>query len=103
MAADPLRVPDEFWARDDVRGALASRDVGALFKLVRRHTGATRPGRPQPRPAVDHLLRRGVPGGPLRPLYERTATCASYRTASPRTEKSPIVRQFNTRVSALLR
>ncbi|MEV0127379.1 helix-turn-helix transcriptional regulator [Dactylosporangium sp. NPDC050688] len=40
-ASDPLRVPDEFWARDDVRGALAERDIGALFQLVRRHTCAS--------------------------------------------------------------
>jgi transcriptional regulator with XRE-family HTH domain len=40
-ALDPLRVPDEFWGRDDVMAALRARDVGMLFRLLRRHTGAS--------------------------------------------------------------
>ena len=41
QALDPLRVPPEFWNRDDVRHALRERDISALFQLVRRHTGAS--------------------------------------------------------------
>jgi transcriptional regulator with XRE-family HTH domain len=40
-ASDPLTVPDEFWDRDDVRSALVERDIGSLFRLLRRHTGAS--------------------------------------------------------------
>ncbi len=40
-ALDPLRIPDEFWGRHDVVATLRARDVGALFRLLRRHTGAS--------------------------------------------------------------
>ncbi|WP_173072822.1 helix-turn-helix domain-containing protein [Phytohabitans rumicis] len=38
---DPLSVPASFWTRADVAGALSSRDVGALFTLLRRYVGAS--------------------------------------------------------------
>jgi tetratricopeptide (TPR) repeat protein len=38
---EPPRVPDEFWHRDDVAPVLRDRDVGALFKLIQRYTGAS--------------------------------------------------------------
>jgi hypothetical protein len=38
---DPLRVPDEFWACDEVGRALGCRDVGELFRLLRKHLGAS--------------------------------------------------------------
>src|SRR5262245_2463357 len=34
-------MPQEFWARDDVRHALVDRDIGLLFQLLRRYTGAS--------------------------------------------------------------
>ncbi len=40
-ARDPLCVPEEFWLRDDVGQALDHRDIGALFRLLSRHTGAS--------------------------------------------------------------
>ncbi|MGH3926860.1 MAG: helix-turn-helix domain-containing protein, partial [Pseudonocardiaceae bacterium] len=40
-ACDPLRVPAEFWLREDVGDALDHRDIGALFRLLSRHTGAS--------------------------------------------------------------
>jgi hypothetical protein len=40
-ACDPLRVPEGFWWRDDVGNALDHRDIGALFRLLTRNTGAS--------------------------------------------------------------
>jgi hypothetical protein len=40
-AGDPLRVPEGFWRRDEVGKALDCRDIGALFRLVGRYTGAS--------------------------------------------------------------
>jgi len=40
-AFDPLRVPDEFWARDDVGEALDRRNFGELFRLLSKHLGAS--------------------------------------------------------------
>ncbi|MGH3885480.1 MAG: helix-turn-helix domain-containing protein [Pseudonocardiaceae bacterium] len=40
-ARDPLRVPEGFWPRDDVGTALDHRDIGALFRLLSRHAGAS--------------------------------------------------------------
>jgi hypothetical protein len=40
-ACDPLRVPEGFWLRDDVGNTLDHRDIGALFRLLSRHTGAS--------------------------------------------------------------
>ena len=40
-ARDPLRVPADFWHRDAVIGALAERDIGLLFRLLRRYCGAS--------------------------------------------------------------
>jgi len=37
----PLRIPASFWRRDDVGDALGRRDVGALFRLLRQHAGAS--------------------------------------------------------------
>jgi transcriptional regulator with XRE-family HTH domain len=37
----PIRVPDGFWAREDVWDALGQRAAGRLFKLVRQHTGVS--------------------------------------------------------------
>ena len=39
-AFDPLCVPEGFWLREDVGDALDHRDIGALFRLLSRHTGA---------------------------------------------------------------
>ncbi|MFF5215942.1 helix-turn-helix domain-containing protein [Micromonospora sp. NPDC000442] len=41
MLLDQLRIPDDLWSREDIRAALAARDVGALFRLLARHTGAS--------------------------------------------------------------
>ncbi len=38
---DPLRIPEEFWLREDVGHALDERDVGALFRLLRGRLGAS--------------------------------------------------------------
>jgi transcriptional regulator with XRE-family HTH domain len=38
---DPLRIPEQFWARADVRAALRHRDMGGLFRLVVREIGAS--------------------------------------------------------------
>jgi transcriptional regulator with XRE-family HTH domain len=38
---DPLALPDVFWESPDTVGVLAARDVGGLFRLVRRSTGAS--------------------------------------------------------------
>jgi tetratricopeptide (TPR) repeat protein len=40
-AGDPLRVPEEFWARDEVGRALDGRNVGELFRLLSKHLGAS--------------------------------------------------------------
>lgn len=40
-ALDPLRIPEEFWRREDVGQALDHRDVGRLFQLVRQCAGAS--------------------------------------------------------------
>jgi tetratricopeptide (TPR) repeat protein/transcriptional regulator with XRE-family HTH domain len=40
-ALEPVRVSAEFWQRDDVQAALDTRDIGALLRLVRQHTGAS--------------------------------------------------------------
>ncbi|MGH3885483.1 MAG: helix-turn-helix domain-containing protein [Pseudonocardiaceae bacterium] len=40
-ARDPLRVPEGFWRRDDVGNTLDHRDIGALFRLLSRHAGAS--------------------------------------------------------------
>lgn len=37
----PLQIPASFWLRDDVGDALGRRDVGALFRLLRQHAGAS--------------------------------------------------------------
>lgn len=37
----PIDVPAALWERPDVRCALQNRDVGALFKLIQQHTGAS--------------------------------------------------------------
>lgn len=36
-----LDIPDGLWERDEARRALWDRDIGALLKYVRRHTGAS--------------------------------------------------------------
>jgi len=41
MPLDPLSIPAEFWARDDVRRALRTRDIGEVFRLISQHTGAS--------------------------------------------------------------
>lgn len=38
---DPIGLPASFWTRADVFAALSSRDIGALFTLVRGYTGAS--------------------------------------------------------------
>ncbi|MGH3698100.1 MAG: hypothetical protein ACRDQY_01240 [Pseudonocardiaceae bacterium] len=40
-ALDLLQVPEGFWQRDDVGNALDHRDIGALFRLLSRHAGAS--------------------------------------------------------------
>ncbi|MGQ0777500.1 MAG: helix-turn-helix domain-containing protein, partial [Pseudonocardiales bacterium] len=40
-AFDPLHVPEDFWRRDDTGHALDHRDIGALFRLLNKHTGAS--------------------------------------------------------------
>ncbi|GAA4200601.1 helix-turn-helix domain-containing protein [Actinocatenispora rupis] len=40
-AWEPVRVPPGFWGRPEVTDALADRDIGALIRLVRQHTGAS--------------------------------------------------------------
>jgi uncharacterized membrane protein YecN with MAPEG domain len=39
--ASPLRVADEFWLRENVCESLRDRDIGALFRLLRRYAGAS--------------------------------------------------------------
>jgi transcriptional regulator with XRE-family HTH domain/tetratricopeptide (TPR) repeat protein len=41
VLVDPLRIPEEVWSHPDVRVALASRDVGTLFRLITQLTGAS--------------------------------------------------------------
>jgi transcriptional regulator with XRE-family HTH domain len=41
VPADSLNVPDELWAGHDVRRVLAGRDIGGLFQLLLRETGAS--------------------------------------------------------------
>ena len=38
---DPLQIDASFWQRDDVVHALCGRDIGTLFRLVRRYAGAS--------------------------------------------------------------
>ncbi|WP_425413030.1 helix-turn-helix domain-containing protein [Micromonospora citrea] len=38
---DHLRIPGEFWSRERVRDVLRVRDIGVLFRLLSRHTGAS--------------------------------------------------------------
>lgn len=40
-AHDPLRVPAQFWQRDEVTLALEQRDIGRLFRLLRQYCGAS--------------------------------------------------------------
>lgn len=37
----PIRLPDTSWQNSEIRNALRSRDVGALFRLVQHHSGAS--------------------------------------------------------------
>jgi transcriptional regulator with XRE-family HTH domain len=37
----PLRVPSGFWVREDVGAVLQRRDVGGLFRLLRKYVGAS--------------------------------------------------------------
>jgi tetratricopeptide (TPR) repeat protein len=38
---EPLRIPAAFWRREDVLLALDDGDIGAVFRIVRQHTGAS--------------------------------------------------------------
>lgn len=38
---DPLHVPPDFWSREQVRAALRMRDIGALFRLLKKYTAAS--------------------------------------------------------------
>jgi transcriptional regulator with XRE-family HTH domain len=40
-AVESLRIPEQFWLREDARNALRTRDIGALFRLLRQWTGAS--------------------------------------------------------------
>ncbi len=40
-AFEPLRIPADFWHRDDVTEELRRRDIGRLFALIRQHLGAS--------------------------------------------------------------
>ena len=40
-ARDPLRVPAQFWQRDDVSLALEERNIAGLFRLLRQYCGAS--------------------------------------------------------------
>lgn len=40
-ALEPLRVPPGFWDRDDVRTALASKNMTTLFELLKQYAGAS--------------------------------------------------------------
>ncbi|MFG3419377.1 helix-turn-helix domain-containing protein [Micromonospora sp. NPDC047730] len=41
MLRDHLRIPDDLWSHQDMRAALQARDIGTLFRLLARHTGAS--------------------------------------------------------------
>ena len=41
MLLENLRIPDDLWSREDMHKALAARDIGAVFRLLARHTGAS--------------------------------------------------------------
>lgn len=41
MLLDNLRIPDDLWSHEDVRSALGVRDIGGLFRLLARYTGAS--------------------------------------------------------------
>ncbi|AXO32601.1 helix-turn-helix domain-containing protein [Micromonospora sp. B006] len=41
MLLENLRIPDDRWSREDMHKALAARDIGAVFRLLARHTGAS--------------------------------------------------------------
>ncbi|WFE46513.1 helix-turn-helix transcriptional regulator [Verrucosispora sp. WMMD1129] len=41
MPFNHLRIPDDLWSGEDIRAALAARDVGTLFRLLSRYTGAS--------------------------------------------------------------
>lgn len=51
---DTLNLPDNLWQRPDMHVALAARDLGAVFRLVRQHTGT-----PQTRIAAATGLGQG--------------------------------------------
>ena len=55
-ACDPLRIPAWFWQRDDVGNALDHRDIGALFRLLTRNTGASQTRIDRDRHASGHRL-----------------------------------------------
>ncbi|MEH0986144.1 helix-turn-helix transcriptional regulator [Micromonospora sp. CPCC 205556] len=38
---DHPQVPEELWSREDMRAALGVRDIGTVFPLLARHTGAS--------------------------------------------------------------
>ena len=38
-AYGPVTIPPDFWSRPDVNRALASRDIGELFRLLKQWTG----------------------------------------------------------------
>src|SRR4051812_47653711 len=62
-AREPVRPAADFWQRPDVVAALSTRDVGALFRLLRQYAGEskTRTGIPVgiPKGAVRRVMRRG--------------------------------------------
>ncbi|MFE2617403.1 helix-turn-helix domain-containing protein [Micromonospora chalcea] len=41
MLLENLRIPDDLWSREEMHKALAARDIGAVFRLLARHTGAS--------------------------------------------------------------
>ncbi|WP_088994424.1 helix-turn-helix domain-containing protein [Micromonospora echinaurantiaca] len=41
MLLDHLRIPDDLWSHENMRTALGTRDIGAVFRLLARHTGAS--------------------------------------------------------------
>lgn len=38
---DQLQIPDDLWSHDGIHTALRTRDIGALFRLLAQHTGAS--------------------------------------------------------------
>jgi len=40
-AYGPVEIPADFWSRPDVTQALGNRDIGALFRLIKKWTGAS--------------------------------------------------------------